>query len=161
MENSGFAQVPSLDGSEIDAISLFSILKINGVCTIKNYGYDPTALDKIMYSVGLARFVDDFGRNQVDLQVDPREASQADRPLAGEFHTDFSQYPFPPQYLVICCKKPDPRHPFYGRNQVVKFVDILRNVKELSEELYLRLSVLTYPCIIRGKLVHSPINRSN
>ena len=62
----------------------------------------------------------------------------------GGYHTDFMFQPHPPEFIALLCIKPDPKHPFYGRNQIVHydaFVQKIRSVYGISELDLLELKV--------------------
>lgn len=44
----------------------------------------------------------------------------------GGFHTDFMFQKNPPEYIALLCLKTDPKHPTYGRNQIVSMSSLLK-----------------------------------
>lgn len=52
----------------------------------------------------------------------------------GGFHSDFWSAPIPPKYIMLQCIRPDPRHPYFGRNQYIKISDILETAKYIFGE---------------------------
>lgn len=49
----------------------------------------------------------------------------------GAFHTDFWSIKDTPSYIIIQCVEPDPKHPYYSRNQVALVSEILSHVERL------------------------------
>ena len=43
----------------------------------------------------------------------------------GGFHTDFMFQEQPPEYIALLCLQTDPKHPIYGRNQIVAMSALL------------------------------------
>ncbi|PZQ45586.1 MAG: hypothetical protein DI551_06905 [Micavibrio aeruginosavorus] len=60
----------------------------------------------------------------------------------GFFHTDFCSYPTPPRYVALQCLEPDPRHPYYGRNQITHINDILSVLKNEDEAIIDKLRTM-------------------
>lgn len=46
----------------------------------------------------------------------------------GGFHTDFMFQDRPPEYIALLCLQTDPKHPIYGRNQIVSMSALLERL---------------------------------
>lgn len=66
------------------------------------------------------------------LNLDFLTLSESSR--VGGFHSDFWSATMPPKYTFLQCIKPDPRHPYFGRNQYVKIGDIFESAKLIFGE---------------------------
>jgi hypothetical protein len=79
------------------------------------------------------------GENLVDeFTVAPAASHGADRSTsieAGSFHTDYCTAELPPRFVAIQCIRPDPRHPYFGRNQYAQSAKIVRMLKRISPDL--------------------------
>jgi hypothetical protein len=92
-----------------------------GYQLIRGFGADPARLEcelnntsrgKLFFSALIGSFVHEF-------RVLPYSENLSEQAAGGGFHTDFMFQPRPPGYTALLCLRPDPRHPIYGRNQVV------------------------------------------
>ncbi len=97
------------------------------------------------------RYVDDRGRQEIRIIVDPWNTWDAERRLAGFFHTDFSQSDPIPDILAIRCDRPDPRHPHFSRNQVVRVVDLIHHLDRIAPAALSLLLNNRMPYKIRGQ----------
>ena len=137
--------------------ALKQFLDKEGFCVIRGLGHNLDELTETLGRSGFKIFIDDLKRDFISTTVHPREISHAERLLAGCFHTDFSQHQVPPKYLALLCLKTDPRHPFYGRNQVVHTRNIFRTINELDEILYEKILNSSFPTRIRGHYYDTPL----
>lgn len=69
--------------------------------------------------------------NSHAFEVNPFSTELSETINNGGFHTDFSTAKLPPKFVALQCIDIDPRHPFYGRNQVVSFLSIRKRFFEL------------------------------
>jgi hypothetical protein len=61
-------------------------------------------------------------------EVEPFTDSLSESIQAGGFHTDFSAQDSPPDFVILQCVNTDPRHPHFGRNQIVRIQDLLDRI---------------------------------
>jgi len=116
----------------------FESIERNGFQVVRNFGLNTDRLKmfleklsngKIFYSARIGDVVHQF-------RVLPRAESLAEQASCGGYHTDFMFQPRPPAYIALLCLRPDPKHPIFGRNQIVHrddFVAKMRTVFSLSE----------------------------
>ena len=69
----------------------------------------------------------------------------------GFFHTDYSAHRAPPAFTVIECKNADPRHPFYGRNQIAHADLVLQKLAQLDPSIVETLLTVSFPFLIGGQ----------
>jgi hypothetical protein len=153
--NQNRTRLPRVNWHAIGPKELLAQVSDNGGLILRDFGADQNLLDSAFGEVGFSRFVDDLNRSSIPLSVGPGQLSHAERTLAGEFHTDFSQHKIPPRFTVIACLQVDPRHPYYGRNQIVRVEEVLKNVALLDVNLYQRFVTCEFPVVIRGKKLSS------
>lgn len=48
--------------------------------------------------------------------------------MSGGFHTDLMFQEYPPRYIALQCIQPDPKYPYYGRNQIAKVSDLIEEL---------------------------------
>lgn len=99
----------------------FQTIRREGYQLIRGFGVDSARLEyelneisqgKLFFSAKIGSFVHEFS-------VLPYSENLSEQATAGGFHTDFMFQPRPPEFIALLCLRPDPKHPFYGRNQVV------------------------------------------
>lgn len=73
------------------------------------------------------------------LNVDFLTLSECSR--VGGFHSDFWSDTNPPKYILLQCIRPDPRHPFFGRNQYIKTSDIFEAIRILFGNDFLSIFI--------------------
>tara|TARA_R110002020_G_scaffold239738_6_gene452317 strand:- start:2324 stop:3121 length:798 start_codon:yes stop_codon:yes gene_type:complete len=61
--------------------------------------------------------------HQYSVEINSENFSQQMR--IGGFHTDFMFQDKPPEYVGLLCLETDPKHPIYGRNQIVSMSALL------------------------------------
>lgn len=71
----------------------------------------------------------------------------------GAFHTDFWTVEESPNYIMLQCVEPDPRHPFYSRNQVVMVSELLNMLEQLIPGIIKVLVDLLVPHRIGEKVI--------
>ena len=64
--------------------------------------------------------------HQYSVEVSSDNFSQQMR--TGGFHTDFMFQDQPPEYIALLCLQTDPKHPIYGRNQIVSMSALLERL---------------------------------
>uniref|UniRef100_E6XRE2 Taurine catabolism dioxygenase TauD/TfdA n=1 Tax=Shewanella putrefaciens (strain 200) TaxID=399804 RepID=E6XRE2_SHEP2 len=64
--------------------------------------------------------------HQYSVEVSSDNFSQQMR--TGGFHTDFMFQEQPPEYIALLCLQTDPKHPIYGRNQIVSMSALLERL---------------------------------
>ena len=99
----------------------FSRIDQDGYQLVRGFGPDPARLEtelslvsggKLFFSSRLGGFLHEF-------RVLPHSDNLSEQASCGGYHTDFMFQPRPPAFVALLCLHPDPRHPVYGRNQVV------------------------------------------
>lgn len=123
-----------------------SVLELNlstidevGFQIIRQYGTDVLKFERDLDLISGGQL---FFSNRIEAlchqySVLPESDNLSEQLLCGGFHTDFMFQPKPPAYIALLCLKPDPRHPLYGRNQVVKMQPFLERMEQafgLSEQ---------------------------
>lgn len=73
------------------------------------------------------------------------------------FHTDFSGMNNPPDYVAIQCIKEDPKHPFYGRNQIAVLDEFLNKLELIIEKPTETLLNVKFPCQYKDTVNESTI----
>lgn len=71
----------------------------------------------------------------------------------GAFHTDFWTIDKPPNYILLQCVEPDPKHPFYSRNQVVLLSSLLARLEELIPNITSTLLDISLPHRVKNKVL--------
>ena len=64
--------------------------------------------------------------HQYSVEIDSNNFSEQMR--TGGFHTDFMFQDKPPEYIGLLCLETDPKHPIYGRNQIVSMSALLERL---------------------------------
>lgn len=99
----------------------FAQVDREGYQLVRGFGVDTAWLEselcrvskgKLFFSSRLGSFVHEF-------RVLPHSENLSEQASCGGFHTDFMFQPRPPEFVALLCLRPDPKHPIYGRNQVV------------------------------------------
>jgi hypothetical protein len=99
----------------------FAQIDRDGYQLVRGFGPDPTRLEaelcrvsggKLFFSSRLGSFLHEF-------RVLPHSDNLSEQASCGGYHTDFMFQPRPPAFVALLCLRPDPKHPIYGRNQVV------------------------------------------
>jgi hypothetical protein len=141
--------------------TVFGHLKATGFVVLKGCGADfPT--DALFGCVGYERFVDSLGRPNVPLKSNPFSKNISETTREGFFHTDYTVHAAPPEYTVIRCLSVDPRHPFYGRNQVARAEDIAAALYRIDPLLVTILCQTSFPMTMLGKEYNViPLSRSS
>lgn len=70
---------------------------------------------------------------------------------AGAFHTDFWARSSAPDYVLLQCVEPDPRHPYYSRNQVALVSDLLDKMYSVIPEMVGALDGIELPYAVGDK----------
>lgn len=130
-------------------------LSENGFQIIRQYGTDVSRLecDLDRLSGGQLYYSNRMGVLCHQYSVLPESPNFSEQMLCGGFHTDFMFQPNPPAYIALLCLQQDPRHPLYGRNQVVhmrSFVERVQQAFGLSEQ-DLKEYRLVYDLAERGR----------
>ena len=99
----------------------FAQIDRDGYQLVRGFGVDTAWFEtelcrvsggKLFFSARLGSFVHEF-------RVLPHSDNLSEQASCGGFHTDFMFQPRPPEFVALLCLRPDPKHPVYGRNQVV------------------------------------------
>lgn len=105
----------------------------HGFQVIRQYGIDVARLERDLdrISGGQLYYSNRVGAICHQFSVLPESVNFSEQMLCGGFHTDFMFQPHPPAYIALLCLHPDPRHPIYGRNQVVHMRPFLERMKQI------------------------------
>lgn len=114
--------------------SILDVMQNFSYSVIRNAGSDLSELILLATLIGKNIFTSDRLGIFHNFKVDPYNNDISESVSAGMFHTDFSSVSNPPRYIAIQCVEPDPRHPFFGRNQVAPLTRILKRLNELIPE---------------------------
>lgn len=63
----------------------------------------------------------------------------------GAFHTDFWTREEIPDFVLLQCVRPDPKHPFYSRNQIVSVENLLKQIEKIYPKLLELLKTISIP----------------
>ena len=111
----------------------FTLIRSQGYQIVRGFGADSARLEselsvvsqgKLFFSERIGSFVHEF-------RVLPYSENLSEQASGGGFHTDFMFQPSPPEFTALLCLRPDPRHPFYGRNQIVHRDDFLDRMDKI------------------------------
>ncbi len=96
------------------------------------------SLEKVL---GLPIFKSGRLGESFNFEVNPFADSLSETTTSGGFHTDFATSNTPPKYVALQCVETDPRHPFYGRNQIAHMTKIVERLFQIvphlkKEDLY-------------------------
>ncbi|WP_421505005.1 TauD/TfdA family dioxygenase [Erwinia rhapontici] len=107
-------------------------LQENGYQIIRGYGTDVAHFEQDLNreSAGQLHFSGRIGTICHQYSVLPESENLSEQLQCGGFHTDFMFQPEPPAYIALLCLKPDPRHPFYGLNQIVHMKAFLERLHQ-------------------------------
>lgn len=116
----------------------FSRIDRDGYQVVRGFGPDAARLEtelcrvsggKLFFSARLGGFLHEF-------RVLPHSDNLSEQASCGGYHTDFMFQPRPPAFVALLCLQPDPKHPIYGRNQVVHrdaFLERMDSVYGITE----------------------------
>ncbi|MEG1627078.1 TauD/TfdA family dioxygenase [Pseudomonas sp.] len=126
-----------------------------GFQLIRRYGTDVSRFERDLdrISGGQLYYSSRMGALCHQYSVLPESANFSEQMLCGGFHTDFMFQPHPPAYIALLCLQPDPRHPLYGRNQVVHVQSFLERMQQIFgvSEQDLKEYRLVYDLAERGR----------
>lgn len=127
----------------------------NGFQVIRQYGIDVSRLERDLdrISGGQLYYSSRVGSICHQFSVLPESTNFSEQMRCGGFHTDFMFQQHPPAYIALLCLQPDPRHPLYGRNQVVHVRPFLERMKHIFgvDEQGLKEYRLLYDLAERGR----------
>lgn len=103
-----------------------------GFQVIRRYGTDVSQLELDLDGIsgGQLYYSNRMGVLCHRYSVLPESANFSEQMRCGGFHTDFMFQPHPPAYIALLCLQQDPRHPIYGRNQVVHIRPFLKRMQQ-------------------------------
>lgn len=121
-------KAPRSSGLQLDQ----GALDEKGFQVVREYGTDVSLfvhdLDQI--SGGQLYYSKRMGVLCHQYSVQPESVDFSEQMLCGGFHTDFMFQSSPPAYIALLCLQEDPRHPLYGRNQVVHLPSFLKRIQQ-------------------------------
>lgn len=136
---------------------IIELLRVEGALVVKGCPNTESALVALGVVLG-GKFFVPAGESLVDeFAVVPQASRGADRSTsieAGSFHTDYCTAELPPRFVAIQCIRPDPRHPYFGRNQYAQRTKILSVLNCISPDLVDDIKRATIPITIGGKPRH-------
>lgn len=127
----------------------FSQIDRDGYLVLRGFGPDAVRLEselcrvsggKLFFSARLGGFLHKF-------RVLPHSDNLSEQASCGGYHTDFMFQPRPPEFVALLCLRPDPKHPIYGRNQVVHrdaFLERMDSVYGITEAVLLKKRIDYY-----------------
>lgn len=103
-----------------------------GFQVIRQYGTDVLRFERDFERIsdGQLYYSGRIGSVCHQYSVLPESINLSEQILCGGFHTDFMFQSEPPAYIALLCLQPDPKHPLYGRNQVVHMQFFLERMQE-------------------------------
>lgn len=124
----------------------FRQIKRDGYQVVRGFGSDAVHLESELnrISAGKLFFSDRIGSFMHTFRVLPHSENLSEQASCGGYHTDFMFQARPPEFVALLCLRPDPKHPVYGRNQVVHrdiFVKKIGNMFGIKEMDLLKLNV--------------------
>lgn len=134
----------------------FQRIESSGYQIVRNFGTDIIRLEQVLNAIsgGKLFYSKRLGGITHEFKVQPHSHDLSEQSSCGGYHTDFMFQPHPPEFIALLCIKPDPKHPFYGRNQIVHydaFVKKMHNVYSISEldlfELKVKYAFPNHPSI--------------
>jgi len=124
----------------------FSQIEREGYQVVRGFGPDGARLEaelsrvsggNLFFSARLGGFLHEF-------RVLPHSDNLSEQASCGGYHTDFMFQPRPPEFVALLCLRPDPKHPIYGRNQVVHrdaFLERMGSIYGITEEDLLKQEI--------------------
>ncbi|RTE65352.1 taurine catabolism dioxygenase TauD [Amphritea opalescens] len=107
-------------------------IRNSGYQIIRNFGTDVQEFEKVFDHISSSQlyYSERIGSvcHQYHVEVSSNNLSQQMR--TGGFHSDFMFQEHPPEYIALLCLQTDPKHPFYGRNQVVAMSPLIQRLHE-------------------------------
>lgn len=98
-----------------------------GYQIIRNFGTNVDELEQVFDHISRSQlyYSDRIGSicHQYSVELSSGNFSQQMR--TGGFHTDFMFQEHPPEYIALLCLETDPKHPIYGRNQIISMSALL------------------------------------
>jgi|TARA_R110001583_G_scaffold151016_2_gene302974 hypothetical protein len=115
------------------------LINEHGYQVIRRYGTDIVRFEQDLsdLSKGKLFYSERIGSICHRYRVLPGSKNFSEQLNCGGYHTDFMFQPNPPAFIAMLCLEPDPKYPFYGRNQVVslgKFIEKVQDLSGISEE---------------------------
>ncbi|PST95677.1 taurine catabolism dioxygenase TauD [Photobacterium iliopiscarium] len=125
------------------------VIRDYGYQVIRNFGTNVDELEQVFDLISNSQlyYSERIGSicHQYSVEVSSDNFSQQMR--TGGFHTDFMFQEQPPEYIALLCLETDPKHPIYGRNQVVSMSALLERLSSgfcLSIEELLQRNIPYY-----------------
>lgn len=117
----------------------FSQIDRQGYQLVRGFGIDTAwfEIELCRISGGKLFFSDRIGSFVHEFRVLPHSDNLSEQASCGGFHTDFMFQPRPPEFVALLCLRPDPKHPVYGRNQVVHrdaFLERMHSIYRITPE---------------------------
>lgn len=126
-----------------------------GFQVIRRYGTDISRFERDLEQVSGGQLYYSSRMETLCYQYSllPESINLSEQILCGGFHTDFMFQTHPPAYIALLCLRPDPRHPIYGRNQVVHIQPFLERMYQAFgvTEQDLKSHKLVYELAERGQ----------
>lgn len=124
----------------------FQGIQKTGFQVVRGFGTDVDCLARNLNTISCGKlfFSQRLGGVLHQFRVLPHSPNLSEQASCGGYHTDFMFQPNPPEFIALLCITPDPKHPFYGRNQIVHyevFVQKMQSVYGVSELDLLELKV--------------------
>ena len=109
------------------------VLAEKGFQVVREYGTDLIQFEQDLDQVsgGQLFYSNRIGSICHRYSVLPESDNLSEKLSCGGFHTDFMFQIDPPEYIALLCLKADPRHPIYGRNQIVSWENFREKIYTL------------------------------
>lgn len=137
-----------LEQSKIDR----KVLDKSGFQVIRDFGTSSEKLKNFIVGYGYRLFYAESLNGWLhtfETQTVATELSEELEP--GGFHTDFMFQEEPPRYIALQCIKQDPKHPFYGRNQIVRIDNLISMLTQCGVS-NVQLRDLQVEYVLNGKI---------
>lgn len=124
-----FSSKPSSQSQIITQIDA-QMIRSCGYQVIRNFGTNVMEFERVFDCISNNQlfYSDRIGSvcHQYSVEVNSSNFSQQMR--TGGFHTDFMFQEHPPEFIALLCLETDPKHPIYGRNQIISISALLERL---------------------------------
>lgn len=131
----------------------FEAIERNGHQIIRDFGSNTERLKIFLEALSNGKLFhsERIGGVMHQFRVLPGATSLAEQASCGGYHTDFMFQPRPPAYIALLCLRPDPRHPIFGRNQIVHRDDLVTKMESVFKLSATDLKQATLKYVFPGR----------